>query len=108
MTWLVTGQVSPAWAYWIDGNVIAEACLSDDPSSQVACSFYVVGVADMLSAISELGATARTPLCAPDGTTPGQLVRVVVKHLKAHPEETHMAAVVQVADALNEAFSCQS
>ncbi len=109
LTWLVAGQVSPAWAaYWIKGNAFVDHCLSDDARSEAYCFAYVAGVADMVGSISVPMVSGFTAVCFPDETTLGQLNRVVVKYLKAHPEETHEPAVVLVTVALREAFPCQS
>ena len=108
LAWLVTGQVSPAWAIWMPGNTFVEQCLDDAPLSKTLCVAYVTGVADMLGVISFSKVAGVEPYCAPDGTKPGQLFRVVVKYLKAHPEDTHKLAVWLVVTALREAFPCQT
>ncbi len=82
--------------------------MSDDPGGRLVCMYYVAGVADMLSVISKTEAGGIKPLCIPAKVSLGQLRNVVVKYLKAHPEGTHRAAVVQVTVALGEAFPCQA
>ena len=113
LAWLVTGQVSPAWAYWMEGNTLVEDCLSDDATNRVACLSYIIGVADIISVISNLDVSGFAAVCFPPGAvtagvTADQLRRVVVKYLKAHPEETHEPAVLLVTVALREAFPCQA
>ena len=109
LTWLVAGQVSPAWAaYWIKGNVLVDHCLSDDSRAEAYCLAYVMGVADMVGSISDRMVSGFDAVCFPNETTVGQLHRVVVKYLEAHPEETHQPAVILVTVALREAFPCQT
>ena len=109
LAWLVTGQVSPAWPQWLGGNEFVETCLSDGSGEHLSCLLYIIGVADMISGLSNMEPVIPNyaPTCFPDGTTTGQLHRIVVKYLKAHPEETHTPAVVLVMVALREAFPCQ-
>ena len=92
----------------MEGNQFVEHCLSDESLHELACMSYVVGVADMLDAMSQRKLDSFKPFCTPDETTSGQLHRVVVKHLKAHPELAHAPALFLVIVALREAFPCQS
>ncbi len=109
LTWLVTGQASPAGAVWMDGKAFVEDCLSDDVARKLACVSYITGAADMISVFAVVNPGGWTlAVCIPPETTVGKLQDAVVNHLKANPEETHSAAVVQVTLALHEAFPCQS
>jgi hypothetical protein len=108
MTWLVAGHATPAWSLWMEGNALVEDCTSDNDWDVLVCSSYVIGVADMIEVNSSLEISGFSPICIPTTrVTGGQLRRVVVNYLNAHPEETHMAAVVLVIAALREAFPCQ-
>ena len=109
LTWLVTGQASPAGAVWMNGKAFVEDCLSEDVARKLACVSYITGAADMISVYAVVNPGGGTPaVCIPAETTVGKLQDVVVNHLKANPEETHSAAVVQVTLALHEAFPCQT
>jgi hypothetical protein len=44
--------------------------------------------------------------CLPDGSTPTQLAKVVVRYLDQHPEKLHLPAAQLVYDATAEAFPC--
>jgi hypothetical protein len=45
-------------------------------------------------------------VCAPDGVTIGQTVRVVVKYLHDHPERLHESRLALTLDSLKAAFPC--
>ena len=62
------------------------------------CFGYILGVAE-----SEEGFMKP---CIPSGVSREQLVRVVHKHLREHPEHTHEDANSLVTDALFIAFPC--
>jgi hypothetical protein len=49
----------------------------------------------------------RLTACVPDGVSAGQLVEVVKKWLREHPENWHYGADSLVAAALQEAFPCR-
>jgi hypothetical protein len=44
--------------------------------------------------------------CTPDGVNNGQAARIVVKYLRAHPEELHKPGSILAFAALKEAFPC--
>jgi len=50
---------------------------------------------------------AHVPICMPQGYTSGQLVKVVVKDLNAHPEKLHLDAMALVLKPLASAFPCE-
>ena len=60
---------------------------------------YVMGVTD---ALSLMGA-----ICTPEHFTARQAIDVVVKYLRAHPEQRPLSAAMQVRGALQEAFPCK-
>ena len=45
--------------------------------------------------------------CIPESVTVGQLRRIVVKFLEAHPEQLHLLAGSLVLNAYQEAFPCE-
>jgi Rap1a immunity proteins len=45
--------------------------------------------------------------CVPKDVTLGQTVRVVVKYMDDHPEETHQSFVAFVYDATRKAWPCK-
>jgi hypothetical protein len=46
--------------------------------------------------------------CWPDGATPTQIAKIVVKYLDQHPEKLHLPAAQLVYDATQEAFPCSA
>jgi hypothetical protein len=50
----------------------------------------------------------KVPMCIPTGVSNGQLARVVVKHLRDHPEQLHMHDSFLAMNALMKTFHCQS
>jgi hypothetical protein len=75
------------------------------------CIGYVAGVIDdhFSCQIHETSAAALDPtkhLCLPDGVTPNQAVRVIVKWLEDHPARLHETAVILALDALRDGFPC--
>jgi hypothetical protein len=44
--------------------------------------------------------------CIPDGASPDQLARVMVKYLNEHPEKLHQGAIALVLPAFKKAFPC--
>jgi Rap1a immunity proteins len=47
------------------------------------------------------------PFCIPDEVTRGQVVRVVIKYIDQHPEQTHELFGFLAYDALKEAWPCK-
>ncbi len=56
----------------------------------------------------ESGGKLRSPACIPDGVTTGEIVRVVVKYLKDHPNKLHEDAGILVFWALSGAYPCSA
>jgi len=46
-------------------------------------------------------------ICLPENSTRLQELRIVRKYINEHPEKAHLPAVVQVINALHEAFPCK-
>jgi hypothetical protein len=67
------------------------------------CAGHVVGVFDMMVEFPIPGAR----IC-PGRVERGQVVRVVVKYVKEHPEQLHLPAVVLTKTALVNAFPCSN
>lgn len=90
------------------GNTLADKCRGAAQREVTfpdgICLGYVTGIADVM-AISPIG---RSRACIPtSGTTKGQMVDIVVKHIREHPEELHYDAASLVAKALSTAFPCR-
>jgi hypothetical protein len=85
---------------FISGNTLYERCVpgaSDTANS--FCIGYVTGVADVLMQLHTV--------CLPSGVEIGQLVDVVTKHLRDHPEVRHYQANNEIGIVLGTTFPCQ-
>ncbi|MDX3908549.1 MAG: Rap1a/Tai family immunity protein [Sphingobium sp.] len=87
------------------GNTLLEKCQNKAPEYALACSAYIVGVVDGIKKDIFLGR-------APDNCWPKQLAAkevhdLVVKYLKAYPDQRSFPASLTVSVALNDAYPCQ-
>jgi len=90
------------------GNDLLEYCESKErPFPTGLCLGYVLGAGDVEST-EGASFPDRERSCVPDDVTNGQMVGVVVKYLKDHPEERRMLAAVLVVEAMTKAFPCSS
>lgn len=77
------------------------------------CVGYVQGVIDdhFNCQLNEVSSTAAFDpakhFCLPDGVSPNQAVRVVVKWLEDHPARLHEGAIDLVMSALKDGFPCK-
>ena len=93
---------SGSYAGFRSGNNLANDCNNNDNKfSNGVCYGYVMGVTDLL-----LWVNTNLKLCAPSEATGGQVVAIVRKFLKEHPEMLHEDADFLVMSALQEAFPC--
>jgi hypothetical protein len=78
---------------------------------EIACVAYVEGVAqgDAEEVTYVIATTSKVPpgrFCLPEASENGQLVRIVLKYIRKHPEEATYATAFLVASALRGAFPC--
>jgi Rap1a immunity proteins len=103
------------------GNAFVRFCSVIDNSQQdghdemhiVACSAYVEGVVDGVNAEigfskSVVGKESPKPYCLPKDAENGQLIRMILKYVRNHPEEAHKITSVLIVETLLEAFPCGS
>ncbi len=92
---------------------VVRATARGDYANGMHCLGYVTGVVDdhFSCQLNEASATAALDptkhFCLPDGVTPNQTVRVVVKWLEDHPARLHESAIELVLSALKENFRCR-
>jgi hypothetical protein len=109
---------SPARAAVITGNELLEVCEDRAPGAGYAlCLGYVTGIADLaqiltmkvVTMIDEDGDDAVPMInwCRPTGVTNAQLVDVVVRDLRAHPEDRHMPALALIMRSLRTSLPCR-
>ena len=88
------------------GNTLLAKCKSEDSYNFGFCLGYIEGVNDAHDALAE--GMGVSPVCwLPENVTAGQLEKVVIKHLEAHPEDLHLGASGLVLSALYKAFPCE-
>jgi hypothetical protein len=71
------------------------------------CMYYISGFLDGHSLASAVGSGSPS-LCFPKGGSLGQMVRVVTKWMRDHPEKLNESAAMCVYRALVDAFPCRS
>jgi hypothetical protein len=94
------------------GQELNEFCSYEDASfGEGVCFGYVDGVYDAGREVPGLGTNRLEwpglwTACVPKAVTLGQLVEVVKKWLREHPEDWHYGADGQVARAFSETWPC--
>lgn len=76
---------------------------TDDVVAVARCAEYIRGFVDATKAHYEM---ASTRICLPERFEYDQMVRVVVKFLRDHPEDLHHPRVALRYAALHAAFPC--
>lgn len=109
---LIALIVSPLVSTAYSGSELLEFCTSPTDKTDVEfgkntlCLGYLNGIADLHDILVILG--DKLPLwCPPENVTVGQAEMVVIKYLKEHPEDLHLVAGSQVANAFMSAFPCK-
>lgn len=77
------------------------------------CTGYVKGLTQGIDLMVKVGdvshkATTAAPFCLPDSIALGQVVRIVLKYVRANPEKAHMDTSLLATKALELAFPCST
>jgi len=112
--------LSPATAAVGDGGTLLKLCRAeeriettkntDELADALQCQAYIEGVFTGYSMVSNgLGLKEKgvENVCVPDEVKLGQMILVVQKYLKDHPEKLHQGAAKLTMTALKEAFPCK-
>jgi hypothetical protein len=86
------------------GTSLLQKCETKSPEYALACTAYVVGVVDGIKKDIFLGRAADN--CWPDRMGAPQVRDIVVKYLKAFPDQRGFPASLIVSVSLNDAFPC--
>jgi len=79
-----------------------------DVMQQEACAAYVSGFVEGLSFATEGAETSSPIYCPPsEGPEAGQLVRIVLKYIRDHPETAHQRTYLLAGRALRGSFPCK-
>jgi hypothetical protein len=70
------------------------------------CMGFVVGVVDTHQVLHAARLLDQKAFCLPVEAVNGQLMLVVAKYLREHPESLHLAGTALVTFALHDAFPC--
>jgi hypothetical protein len=85
---------------------------SADKSNQMVCAAYVSGFVEGASAAITFsrskGESPSSLYCTDSDMEAGQLVRVVVKYIRSHPETAHLRTFVLVTRAFQAAYPCRA
>jgi len=92
---------APAGAWYVHtGNDLLALCTSANQQDRVQCGGYVAGAHHALQMFEHV--------CAPADVTAGQLIDMVVQHLRALPRQRHEPARMHVFAVLFTAWPCQA
>lgn len=101
---------------FMTGNTFMDKCanVSAETGNSVDfgyCVGYVEGVSDMIdmeqTRVNVDGSTNKAYICTSPDVTAGQMLRVVQKFIKDHPETQHYAAPALINNAFVKAFPCK-
>ncbi|MGO8921266.1 MAG: Rap1a/Tai family immunity protein [Stellaceae bacterium] len=95
---------SPCHADFFDGNELSQLCTSEGPVDEAVCLGYVEGAADIHGTWQayESKTVRHEPIkeCMPEHTTGGELQKVIIRYLQAHPEQLHENASALIIRAI--------
>jgi len=91
--------------YFSTGNGLLQSCTNEsDRFAYPLCLGYISGAVQQLQLLQML--QPKQFACIPTGVTNGQIVDVVVKYLRDHPENRQWSASFFVTNALVTAWPC--
>ncbi len=110
----------PIETYSSSGNAFLRLCsaIDDDKATAgeradvIGCIGFVSGFMTGVAAetglvMSKIGKKTPEIFCRPDNVEHGQVVRIVLKYIRNHPEEAHRVTELIMVSALSEAFPCR-
>ena len=95
------------------GNDLLYQCESADPVERIGCLNYVLGIADGFDFADAIHMLANrsiqgiTGICFPEGVTAGQDRAVVIRYLRNHPADLHLASSALIRNAYAQAWPCK-
>ena len=92
---------------FMTGNELYTRCQSTLRENIDICSAYIGGVVDGQNVITST-LSINGVFCEPEGVTVQQLMDVVARWLRQHPEKRHYTAASLTLEALDDAFPCRS
>jgi len=98
---------SQAGAVFYKGSTLLGLCESDLGQAGDICGGYIASIYDAHNAFVAWNDPSKRQWCIGSATTIGELRRVVIKYMQAHPENLHQTASSLVANAFIQAFPCE-
>jgi hypothetical protein len=93
-----------AWEQIVTGQSNTPPATTMDAYTMGRCNGMVQGIRYLMNSATKAG---DHPTCMPDKVTPGQLMSVVVRYMRNHPEHLHHQFELLVYDAYREAWPCK-
>jgi hypothetical protein len=105
---LVAAQGQEQHFWNSSGNEFISLCVPDEPTNLHwdECMGYVIGIDDGIQLAYDIQGKPQ-PYCIPSEVTTGQMVRVLIKFIKDHPEKAHSKTSVLAVESFITAFPCK-
>lgn len=104
--WPLGLAAQPTGTPMMSGMTLFQACeFTDSPALQGVCSSYIAGVASGV-AVGMYYSQHNITYCPPANVTGEQLMLVVEKYLRDHPEQLNYDASLIIGQALHVNFPC--
>jgi len=95
--------VPNAQARFVTGQNLLRFCESKAPSDKAICLGFVDGVIDTIDVLRSIQGA---PSCFPSRVEPRQAIDVIVRWLKANPDDQRYAAAGLTINAVADAWPC--
>jgi hypothetical protein len=107
ITFLFTISTS---GYSYSGNELENTCMSELEADQALCLGYIMGVLDMQKTLGIVleNHTQKVYFKYCGLHRYGQIIKVVKKYLRDHPEDLHVPADILTLEAMVKAFPCST
>jgi hypothetical protein len=100
---VLTADSGPEIGYYMSGNKLFSYCSAEHSVQNIACSAYVLGVADLMEIDRASDGKGE---CIPEKVEKKQVIDVVTEYLRTHPALRDHAAADIARVAITEAWNC--
>lgn len=118
---VMTNAQSATETLEVSGNAFVRQCSAvgkehdlstSDKANQMTCAAYVSGFAEGVAFVtdsvqSKVGQQVPPVYCPGEGIEAGQLVKIVLKYIREHPEAAHLRTFILVGRSFQKAFPCR-
>lgn len=98
--------ITPVKATYVNGKMLSDNCNSDQPEGLFSCTNYIAGVIDYHTFMQSMGTESEATFCLPKDVTIEEASVVVIRYLKAMPDQEAFIAASTVVMALQTAYPC--